>query len=284
MDLVAQVLRAVEERPVNATEFERCACALLQTRYPGLSAVEGGHDFGRDGDIHFPTDDLDPDTRGRLLATIGDPVANLRNGLNRMVQEGLRVDLVVMACLQPVNARTRAKLDELCSDHGFPAPHVYARDWFVNTLVREPAWRQRLLGIGGRLQSLLERPLDVLDVTTPAPAMVGRDAERSAVLTAVDNRADVVVVGVPGVGKSRLTGELGDDVLFLSASEPGQVLDEVVQRRPSAIVVDDAHGRIAELQVLRRIRAQEQLAFSIIATTWRDQLDDVRAELNDPRS
>jgi hypothetical protein len=40
MDLVAQVLRALEERPVNPEEFERCSCVLLQAQYPGLSAVE----------------------------------------------------------------------------------------------------------------------------------------------------------------------------------------------------------------------------------------------------
>lgn len=87
MDLVGQVLRAIQERPINPAEFERCACALLRTRYPGLSAVEGGHDFGRDADIYFLSDNDDPRRRGRLLATIGDPVANLRNGLKRMSQE-----------------------------------------------------------------------------------------------------------------------------------------------------------------------------------------------------
>jgi hypothetical protein len=84
MDLVGRVLRALEERSVHPGEFGRCACALLQVVYPGLSAVEDGHDFGRDADIYFPLSDSDPDSRGRLLATTGDPVANLRRGLRRM--------------------------------------------------------------------------------------------------------------------------------------------------------------------------------------------------------
>lgn len=71
MDLVGRVRRAVAERSVHPEEFERCACALLQVVYPGLSAVEGGHDFGRDADIYFPLSDSDPDNRGRLLVTTG---------------------------------------------------------------------------------------------------------------------------------------------------------------------------------------------------------------------
>jgi hypothetical protein len=276
MDLVAQVLRAIEEHPVVPTEFERCACALLQAQYPGLSAVEGGHDFGRDGDIYFPLDESDPDSRGRLLVTTGDPVSNLRTGLQRMVAKGLRVDLVVMACLQPVNARTQATLDKLCDDHGFPAPHVYSRDWVVNALVGEPDWRQRLLGIGGRLAALLQQPLGLADT---APDLVGRQAELTMLRAIVDDRADVVVAGVPGVGKTRLTAELGEDVLFLEASEPGQILDAVVRSRPAGIVVDDAHARVADLRVLRRIRTQEQVSFSIIAPTWPDLAEDVQAEL-----
>ena len=50
-------------------EFERAACALLQSTYPGLSAVEGGHDFGRDGDIYFPYPNSGPEARGRLMVT-----------------------------------------------------------------------------------------------------------------------------------------------------------------------------------------------------------------------
>src|SRR5438128_2282143 len=103
MDLVARVRRALGEQAIQPTEFERCACALLQSQYPGLSAVEGGHDFGRDADIYFPWGSDDVDARGRLLVTTGDPVANLRTGLRRMHEENVQADLIVMACSQPVD-------------------------------------------------------------------------------------------------------------------------------------------------------------------------------------
>lgn len=189
-----------------------------------------------------------------------------------------------MACLRPVSATKQAKLDELCTAYGLPEPQVYSQDWFVNELVSEPGWRQRLLGVGGQLGPLLERPLDALEPATPAPILVGRDAELSTLRTLVDERIDVVLVGVPGVGKTRLTAEIGDKVVFLQTGDPGQVLDAIMHTRPAAVVVDDAHSRTADLQILRTIRSQERVAFSIIATTWPDQTDDVRTALPHARA
>ncbi len=279
MDLVSRVLQALEERPVVPAEFERCACALLESRYPGLSAVEGGHDFGRDADIYFPFGVDDAGQRGRLLATTGDPAANLRTGLARMREEGVSVDLVVIACLRPVSATQRAALDRICADYDLDPPHVYARDWFVGQLVREPEWRQRLLGIAGELGALLERPLAALDQATAEPELVGRETERERLDALIAAGADVVVTGLPGIGKTRLTQELSGDVLFLVPAEPGQVVDGLLQAVPAAVVVDDAHFRTDELRVLRRARQQERLAFSIVATTWPDRTDDLTASL-----
>lgn len=280
MDLVAQVLRALDERQINPVEFERCSCALLQARYPGLSAVEGGHDFGRDGDIYFPFGEEDTSSRGRLLATTGDPVANLRTGLRRMREQDIQVDLVVVACLQPVNATQRAHLHRLCEEQGLQPPHIYGRDWLVTHLVREPDWRYRLLGVRGDLGALLPRPLAMLERETPEPsALVGRDAERSLVQSIINASTDVVLAGVPGVGKTRLTCELDRDVLFLQSVQAGNVVDELVHHRPAAVVVDDAHSELAGLEALRQARVQEQLTFSIIATTWPDGASEVAAHL-----
>jgi hypothetical protein len=179
-----------------------------------LSAVEGGHDFGRDADIYFPSDSNDPQARGRLMVTTGDPIANVRNGLNRMQEEGLQVDLVVVASSRPVDARTRRALDKLCSDRGLPPAHVYAQEWFVHQLVRDAAWRRSLLGIEGRLGALLDEPLEARLVSSPPP-LVGRASEVEALSAAADACQDVVLVGVPGLGKTRLTGQLGDQVVYL---------------------------------------------------------------------
>ena len=195
MDLVSRLLHALASKPAHPTEFERCACALLASRYPGLSAVEGGHDFGRDADIYFPFGDADSASHGRLLATTGDPSTNLRPGLRRMQEESVAVNLVVIACLQPVSARTRATLDGICAEFGLDPPHVCAQDWLVAKLVHEPAWRQRLLDVGGELGALLDRPLEMIEQTTAVPKLVGRDTELSTLQQMVAAGGDVVVTG-----------------------------------------------------------------------------------------
>jgi hypothetical protein len=53
VDLIDRIERGLAAGELDPIEFERCAVALLQDLYPGLSAVEGGHDFGRDADIYF---------------------------------------------------------------------------------------------------------------------------------------------------------------------------------------------------------------------------------------
>jgi hypothetical protein len=104
-----------------------------------------------------------------------------------------------MACLQPVSAPQRATLGRQCAGQGLPEPHIYARDWFVARLVEEPEWRVRLLDIGGEMEALLARPLEVLEHATPdPPALVGRETELSDLRSAIDAARDVALVGAPG--------------------------------------------------------------------------------------
>ncbi|MFE3787393.1 hypothetical protein [Streptomyces goshikiensis] len=275
MDLVARVRQALGEQTIHPTEFERCACALLQAQYPGLSAVEGGHDFGRDADIYFPWGSEDVDARGRLLVTTGDPIANLRTGLRRMREEGVRADLIVMACAQPVDATRRAAMDRLCSKHSLPTPHIYAQDWFVSRLATEPVWRFNLLGIRGELGALLDRPLDMSKDHADRTGFLGRETDLVTLDESVARGKDVVLVGVPGVGKTRLTTELSGKVVYLEQAQADRIVDELLESCPAAVVVDDAHTRADEMRMLRRARHSAAHAFAIVATAWPDRADEV---------
>jgi len=65
MPLIDRLERALDSG-VDPDIFERAASALLEDRYPWLSPVEAGKDFGRDADIYgvIPGD---RESRGRLL-------------------------------------------------------------------------------------------------------------------------------------------------------------------------------------------------------------------------
>lgn len=137
----------------------------------------------------------------------------------------------------------------------------------------------RLLEVRGELEALLARPLEMLEHATPERALVGRETELADLRSAIDAGRDVVLMGVPGVGKTRLTTELDRPVVFLQRADHGRVVDALVDMKPLAVVVDDAHPRLDDLRVLRQVRVQEGLTFSIIASTWPDRVEEVLADL-----
>jgi hypothetical protein len=273
VDLLARIQRALAEPGLDPGDFERCAAALLQRVYPGLSAVEGGHDFGRDADIYFPLDGAAAglQRRGRLLATTGDVRANVAQGLVRMREEGLSVDLLVVAASRPLSATQRRSIEQLAADHGVGDIQFYTRDWFVGRLLKEPVWRRRLLGIGGQLGALVARPISLLQQPSPGAELVGRQDVLRSLRDLVEQGRDLVLVGPPGVGKTRVCAELGDGVLFVEPAAEGRLLDDLRELEPRVVVADDAHDRARELTVLQRARAEEGLRFVIVAVTWSDQ-------------
>jgi hypothetical protein len=272
VDLIARIERAIAEPGLDPGDFERCAVALLQSVYPGLSAVEGGHDFGRDADIYLPLDGMaELSRRGRLLATTGDVRANVTQGLARMQEEGLSVDLLVVAASLPLSARQRRSIEQLAADHGVVDTQFYTQDWFVGRLLKEPVWRQRLLGIGGHLGALVARPIALLQEPSPGRAAGGRQDVLRSLHDLAEQGRDLVLVGPPGVGKTRVCAELGNGVLFVEPADEGRLLDDLRDLAPQVVVVDDAHDRVRELTVLQRARLEEGLRFVIVAITWPDQ-------------
>jgi hypothetical protein len=150
-----------------------------------------------------------------------------------MREEGLSVDLLVVAASRSLSATQRRSIEQLAVGHGVGDTQFYARGWFVGRLLKEPVWRQRLLGIAGQLGALVARPISLLQQPSP-------DAE---------------LVGPPGAGKTRVCAELGVGVLFVEPADEGRLLDDLRELEPRVVVVDDAHDRVRELTVLQRARS-----------------------------
>lgn len=277
MDLISRIRRALETEHLDPIKFERCVVALLLPVYPGLSAVEGGHDFGRDADIYFPLDaDESTGRRGRLLVTTGNVRENVSGGLRRMREEGLRVDVAVVVTSRPLSGPQRRSLEELAATkYGVAEIVFFARDWLTGRLAESPTWRKYLLGIGGELGALVQRPLSLLEQPLEAPLLVGRENDLTQLRSSLDLGRHVILSGPPGAGKTRVCAELGSDVMFLEQAGHDRVIDDLREHQPRAVVVDDAHQRKAELRLLRRARAQEGLVFSILAVTWPDHVREI---------
>ncbi|MEV6268979.1 ATP-binding protein [Kribbella sp. NPDC051936] len=282
MTLIDRIVRALDAG-VDHDVLERAAIALLRAQYPSLSAVEAGKDIGRDGDIYGVVAD-DPEGRGRVLATTGDPLANLkRSHKSWQKYPGFRVDKIVVVCSNDITASTRLKMDQYCQKHSLPIPEYFGRDWLVAALVRDSEWRLLLTGVAGRMDSLVGVPAPNDGQVIP---FVGREQVLRELKAALSEGQDVVLAGVPGVGKSRLLSELADaaDILFAVPEAKHYLADDLLMLAPSCVVVDDAHLSASLLAELTRLRQQERLPFAVVATTWPEQVDAVTDVLSSGRT
>ncbi|MCV9995602.1 ATP-binding protein [Paeniglutamicibacter sp. ZC-3] len=278
MTLINRIEQALDQG-VDHDLFEDAATALLQIRYPWLSPVEAGRDFGRDGDI-YRTDPINPMSRGRLLATTGDPLANLKRSHKSWRKEQLhgefRIDALVIATSKNLTGTARKKLDEYCQLNQLPLPECYGRKWLVNALKNDAEWREQLIGVKGRLDALV--PVSEL-MEDDSPSLLGRDSVLEELLSYVDQGKDVVLTGVAGVGKTRILSQLNGSYLVEPLART-HLFDDLIRLSPRTVVLDDAHLHSGLIAEIAQIRGQEGLTFSIVATCWPDEVENTALPLN----
>jgi hypothetical protein len=268
---------------VDAEVFERCAVALLSRRYQNVEPVEGGSDGGRDADIYGPIAG-DQDSRGRILVTTGDLLDNLKSSQRtwqkiRDSGESFRVDQLVMATHAPLSDAKRRNILRHCVEHGLPVPQFWSRDWLVEELRNDVDWRVELTGVRGRLEALT----DLDKRTADLPAVVGRAEECQALQELVEAHTnDVMLVGLPGVGKSRVVAELSGRVHVVEVLASDYLGDDLVAVDPAAVVLDDAHLHLDILRQLAQLRIREQLGFQILAVLWPGSETEARQFLREP--
>ncbi len=127
-----------------------------------------------------------------------------------------------------------------------------------------------------------------IEGTVPIPITLDRSAGRDlSLLGRGDELAklqaaggDVILVGQPGSGKSRLAAEAKRVRFITSRADPNAVAESLRQRQPAHVVLDDAGLAIARLEMLLELR-REGHSFAIVATTWAENLDEVKRWLPD---
>ncbi len=106
-----------------------------------------------------------------------------------MAEEGLQVDLVVVASLREINAQKRRTLTRLCADRGIPEPHIFDGTWFAEQLVNNALWRERLLDVRGDLSALTERPSQSFFAVAD---LIGRQAEVEQLRDMIARARDII--------------------------------------------------------------------------------------------
>lgn len=261
LDRIDQHLSDTRAR-INPHDFEDCVTSLLSPIHSGLVPITGGSDFGLDAEITEESR-----ITGVVITssrTWDGAKRSLRDSLRSMRRNRVPVHRVVAVNLAEVNRSKREKLRDIAKEFECELVQVYDRAWFANQFRENPDWRRKVLGIEGGPFSFSRQPrgarADDQELST-----IGRD-----VLIAEVNGsdADVVLFGVPGVGKSHVASKL-DGALFLERQPtPERLLDDLIATRPALVVIDDSGARLQDVDLLLQLRYAEKLIYRIVATCW----------------
>ncbi len=177
------------------------------------------------------------------------------------------------------------------SDKGFEAFHDEARMFGVvhhDLWTRDTLNDKLVLNANARIAAFYFGDGRAIEGTVPIPLALDRSAGRDLTLLGVDDgvsrllaaSGDVILVGRPGTGKSRLAME-AEGVRFLtSRADADAVAESLRLHEPAHVVLDDAGLAIDRLEMLLELRRQGH-QFVIIATTWTEHLNDVQRWLSD---
>jgi hypothetical protein len=199
-------------------------------------------------------------------------------GIKSLAQHAQPASRIVLANLAVLSARDRSGLEQTANKHGVTVTGVYDRVYFANQLRRDGEWRTRLLGIPGDPISVSRLPAELAESPGARLPLVGRESELEALRSTA---SDVVLVGAPGSGKSRLVAELDGAVFVARDAAIGPLADDLRMLQPDVVVVDDAGDRQPVLRQLRELRSQEPdlLSFQLVAVCWPDEADEVSGEI-----
>ena len=263
------------DRPVDPTQFEECAVALLREYYPNLRPVPKHQDAGQDGLGELP------DGTGFFLAatTAKDYRRNLFKSVKSHLKAGGERRAVVLATSRSVSGQTREKLRrDLREKTGFHLIDVHDRGDFAQLLYEHPQWRKDLLSVPGVAGALSRFP--ATSRPTPTIPLTGRDDELEALRA---TEGDLLILGKAGIGKTFLLHELLEEGwgLFDAGRSLPELEDAIREMKPARVIIDDAHFVAHRITELCRLRKEMDGDFAIIATSWPGQTDRVAGAFPD---
>ena len=276
MNLRDRIRQALNES-LDGAVFEECAATLLKPHYADLQWVSGPNDAGQDG-----LGETRDGTKFVLVVTTRrDYGRNLRESLRSYRQAGGSLWAVVLATSRPVSGRQRINLTKkILDDFGIELLAIHDQTKFVDLLCDSPAWRRKLLPAVSAPVSALTRDFSRA-FSDLSLGLVGRDGEQEQLFAAT---GDIIVSGVPGVGKSYLLEHLckAHDWAWLDLSRDRSVSDlsdDILAKKPARIIADDVHFDLEQLALLDQLRQELDVPFHIVACCWPTRLGDVRSKM-----
>lgn len=272
-----RIERALMEQELDPELFERCAQDLLSELYPGLSAIPGGTDWGRDADLHGAGEEPI-----RLMVTKSreyDAIrSNMIRGLKSLAKHGIDAERVVLANPGELSEVNRSKLREVAETYGAKLEAVFDRRFFASKLRRDGNWRSRLLGLPSTPITLSTEPWAISASLRRDLPLVGREVELEMALSAT---SDVIFVGEPGCGKTRLLAELPGAAFVDPDAAEDDIAADIRWQQPRRIVLDDAASAPRLLRFLQRLRRQEPdvVNAQFVVACWPDEASALTEQL-----
>lgn len=260
---IAGALAATEaavERLTDFRAFELAAIELIQDAEPSVRFVGGSGDRARDG------------AGGPLRSTDDGIVASvsledgwddkLTREFGRIAEFGWAPTVVLGVTSRRTTPKRRTAVESAAAERGWTVK-IFDRMWVAQRLLapQHLALRERLLGLPP------PRPPVAVDADRYAgdlhggdsyPALIGRETLCASVADAMQRGGLLTLVGVGGIGKSRLVVEAGQQVaaqrvLFIddrTALDADMLASELAGADRLALVIDNAHRRDDLRQVI----------------------------------
>jgi hypothetical protein len=274
-----RIEHALATKRLDPDLFERCATDLLIDVYPGLSHVRGGTDMGRDADIHGTGNTVPP----RLVVTSSRSIEGVRRnmvkGVKSLQDNRVPVERLVLANPAILNETQRQKLRGTAKKSGLMIEAFHDRGYFASRLRRDGEWRKALLNLPGEPIALSKSPPEIAESPWASLPLVGREFELDLLQSSA---GDAILVGPPGVGKTRLASTL-PHALFVDTDVATResLINDLMWLTPKCLIVDDCGNNLDLVRRLIKLRRSNNdlLTYRLICVCWPDELKLVQNSL-----
>jgi len=260
-------------KKIDSELFERCVADLLKVYHPTIVPIRGGCDRGMDGAI----------SNGKGLpyplvsTTQENVIGNLTKSLKSYVKKDGQRRKVIVATSQELSPTRRSNLEKRAAELGFTLIQTYTQSAIADLLYHSPEWCQELLNLTGE-----PPPLSVQPITRRLLIGESLIARKDYFAWLKDSQGDLLLVGVPGSGKTFLFHKFAKDGfgLFVISKDQAKIASGIRSQQPKALLIDDAHLNLDLIDNLRHLRSELRANYRIIANSWPGQQDEVVKALN----
>ena len=201
--------------------------------------------------------------------------SNMITGLDSLDKHDVPYCRIVLANPGMLGETYRRKLREAAAERGATLEATYGRRFFASRLRRDGQWRERLLGLSGASMTVSRVPWRLAEGSWSELPLVGRQRTIDEIL---GGESDVILVGKPGVGKTRVLSAL-PDVAFIDtdAGDDSQIADDLRWVNPAFVAIDDVGATPDLVDLVQRLRRQDQaLEWHLVVACWPDEVERVR--------